>query len=135
MPFWQLYYHFIWATKKRLPMISPQIETQLYVVIVSKVKELGATPFAIGGMEDHVHLVASVPPKVVLAFFVGQVKGSSSHFVNHKLDLEYRFSWQNEYGVFSFGKRSLPEIVQYVQNQKTIHRNRQEIAYFERIGM
>ena len=133
MPYWQLYYHFTWSTKDRLPLITPEIEGRLYAVIVSKVNEFDAVVFAIGGMEEHVHMVVTIPPKVSLSTFIGQVKGASSHFVNHEFDLPHYFRWQNEYGVISFAKRSLPDVVRYVKNQKEIHRKRQLIADFERI--
>jgi len=131
--YWQLYYHFIWSTKDRLPLITPEIEARLYAVIVSKVHEFDAVAFAIGGMTEHVHLVTAVPPKTALSIFIGQIKGVSSHFVNHELDLPYYFRWQSEYGVISFAKRSLPDVVRYVKNQKEIHRKRQLIAGFERV--
>ena len=134
MPYWQLYYHFVWSTKGRLPLIIPEIEARLYAVIASKVHEFNAIPFAIGGTEDHIHLIAAVPPKVPLSSFIGQVKGTSSHFVNHELDLTHDFHWQREYGVISFSKRSLPDVVRYVKNQKEIHKKRQLIADFERVG-
>jgi len=44
----------------------------------SKAIGLGGTVYVIGGVEDHVHVVASVPPTVALSTFVGQVKGVSS---------------------------------------------------------
>lgn len=31
MPYWRLYYHFVWATKKRLPLITPEVEGTLFV--------------------------------------------------------------------------------------------------------
>jgi len=131
--YWQLYYHFVWTTKDRLPLIIPEIEARLYAVIASKVHEFDAVVFAIGGMEEHIHLATAVPPKHSLSTFIGQVKGASSHFVNHELNLPFSFYWQSEYGVMSFAKRSLPDIVRYVKNQKEIHRKRQMISDFERV--
>jgi REP element-mobilizing transposase RayT len=133
VPYWQLYYHFIWSTKDRQPLITPEIEGRLYAVIASKVNEYDAVVFAIGGMEEHVHLVVAIPPKVSLSTFIGQVKGASSHFVNHELDLPHYFRWQSEYGVITFAKRSLPDVVRYVNNQREIHGKRQLIADFERV--
>jgi putative transposase len=51
MPYWKLYYHFIWGTKHRLPIIDAGFETELYRVIVAKAKELGSFVHAIGGTE------------------------------------------------------------------------------------
>jgi len=106
MPYWRLYYHFVWSTKDRLALIDERIEAELYIVIAAKAKELGATVHSIGGIEDHVHLAASVPPKVSLSEFVGLVKGNSSHFVNHVIKPDFYFAWQEEYGVQSFSEKA-----------------------------
>ena len=121
MPYWKLYYHFVWATKRREPLILPSFETDLYAIIVTKIKTLGGGVHAIGGMEEHIHIAVSVPPKLALATFIGEVKGHSSHFVNHTVLPDYKFHWQDEYGVLSFGEKSLPAIVRYIKNQKQHH--------------
>ncbi|KAA3664996.1 MAG: IS200/IS605 family transposase [Chloroflexi bacterium] len=83
MAYWQLYYHIVWATKNRRPIIDSTLEPQLHTTIRGKGIELGGVIHAVGGMEEHVHVVASIPPRLAVAFFVGQLKGASSHWVNH----------------------------------------------------
>jgi REP element-mobilizing transposase RayT len=121
MAYWRLYYHFVWGTKDRLALIDDQIEARVYSAIAAKAQELGALVHAVGGMEDHVHLVASVPPKIPLSEFIGLVKGNSSHFVNHVIVPGFHFAWQGEYGVQSFSEKDLPVVVGYVKNQKEHH--------------
>ncbi|BCX02199.1 MAG: hypothetical protein KatS3mg053_0137 [Candidatus Roseilinea sp.] len=121
MAHWRLFYHFVWSTKLRQPLITEAIEASLYNVIVAKAEEVGALVHAVGGIEDHVHLVASVPPAVSLSEFINRVKGSSSHFVNHALDVP--FAWQAEYGVLSFGGKQLGFVVRYVKHQREHHRD------------
>ncbi len=62
MPYCRLFYHFVWATKDRLPLITESNRDPLYAAIAAKVKELKGTTYALNGMDDHVHLVATVPP-------------------------------------------------------------------------
>jgi len=50
MPYWKLYYHFIWGTKNRLPLIGPTLEPELYRVIAAKAQDMGGFVHAIGGM-------------------------------------------------------------------------------------
>ncbi|RPH61161.1 MAG: IS200/IS605 family transposase [Chloroflexi bacterium] len=121
MSYWMLYYHFTWATKERLPLILPSFEAELYRVIAAKVIEMEGIVHAIGGTVDHVHLAASVPPKLALAEFIGDVKGNSSHYVNHVIKPDLAFYWQNEYAVLSFGEKNLATIVRYIHNQKKHH--------------
>ena len=132
MPYWKLYYHFIWGTKNRLPLIDSTLEPELYRVIVAKAQKLKGFVHAIGGIEDHVHLGVSFPPKVVPAKFIGDVKGNSSHYVNHVIKPDFEFYWQDEYGVLSFGERNLASVVRYIHDQKQHHAEGTLIAAMER---
>jgi putative transposase len=121
MAYWRLFYHFVWSTKLRRPLIVEAIEAPLHNVIAAKAKEVSGMVHAVGGVEDHVHLVVSVPPALSLADFISRVKGNSSHFVNHALNTP--FAWQAEYGVLSFGGKQLDFVVKYVKNQRQHHRD------------
>jgi putative transposase len=131
MTFWRLFYHITWATRGREMCIDNSWEDLLHNLIASKATDLGALVYAVGGVEDHVHLVASVPPRIALAKFVGQVKGNTSHFINHELNLPYEFRWQGEYGVVSFGERQLSMVIHYVKNQRSHHQEGTPIAFLE----
>ncbi len=75
MPYYRLFYHIVWATKNRESLITPEIEPIIYNFLRGKAIGLGGTVFAINGMEEHTHMVASIPPKIAVATFIGQVKG------------------------------------------------------------
>jgi putative transposase len=122
MALWQLYYHFVWATKEREPLIVSDKETAIHNYIVGKADSLKCIIHAINGMSDHIHLIASIPPTIAVAEFVKNIKGSSSHYVNHVLASgSQNFGWQAGYGVFSLGRKQLEYAVTYVQNQKAHH--------------
>ncbi|MBC7228169.1 MAG: IS200/IS605 family transposase [Thermoflexales bacterium] len=121
MPYWRLFYHFVWGTKGREPLIVPDFEKRLYKAVAAKAIQLGGIVHAVGGTADHIHLAVSVPPSLAPARFIGEVKGNSSHFVNHVIRPDYQFLWQNEYGVVSFSERQLARIVRYIQNQPLHH--------------
>lgn len=114
-----------------MPWITPEVAQRLYRAIVAKAVALGGVVHAVGGAEDHVHLVVSVPPKIALARFIGEVKGCSSHFVNHELQLDGHVGWQEEYGVVSLREQDLPRVVRYVHNQQQHHAQSNTIARFE----
>ncbi|MBF0229658.1 MAG: IS200/IS605 family transposase [Desulfamplus sp.] len=121
MAFWKLYYHIVWGTKNRLPLITEQMEEQLYKYITMKSEELKSITHALGGIDDHIHLVVSIPPALSISEYVGKIKGSSSHFVNHRFDNSQFFVWQEKYGVFSLGSKQLDDAVDYVVKQKEHH--------------
>jgi putative transposase len=76
---------------------------------------------ALNGVPDHVHLACTLPVTLSIAAAMQQLKGSSSHFVNHLASTDQRFEWQEGYGALTFSKRDLPRIVAYIDRQKEHH--------------
>jgi putative transposase len=133
MALWRLYYHFGWATKERNPIITAGIEVNLHRYIIGKADSLHCIIHAINGTEDHIHVIASIPPTLSISNFVKHIKGSSAHHVNHVLSHAAKnFAWQAGYGVFSLGRKHLDQAVVYVQNQKTHHAKGTIISSLER---
>ncbi len=124
MPFWRNYFHLVWATKGRRPLIRPEIEVQLYAYLARKADELGVRTYEINGTEDHIHIVAAIPPKQSVAEVVRRLKGSSSHYVNTILKSEERFAWQRGYGCLTLGESQRERVEAYVRAQKEHHRER-----------
>ena len=121
MPYWQLFYHLVWSTKDRLPLLTSDIETDIFDLLRSKAIGLGATVFALNGVPDHVHMVAAIPPRIAVAKFIGQIKAVASTKFNKSGISEVPFFWQEEYGVFSFDGKRLPNYIAYVECQKVHH--------------
>ena len=94
MPYWQLFYHVVWATKNREPLLTARLEPVVHGFLRAKAVGLGAMVFALNGVEDHVHMVASIPPGIPVARFVGQVKAVASAKLNKSGLSVGRFSWQ-----------------------------------------
>jgi len=132
MAYWQLYYHIVWATKERLPLINSPIEERLHKYIVNKSKEFNCIVHAVNSMPNHIHLLVSIPPNMAVSEYVRKIKGSSSNFVG-KLDSN-AFYWQNGYGIFTIGKRGVPVVVNYIKNQKQHHRDNTTINDLEKIN-
>lgn len=117
----ELYYHFIWTTKGRQPLITPAMEEHLYRYIRHKCGMSSVLIHALNGMPDHVHLACTLPANLSIAAFLATIKGSSAHFINHLPDAEYQLYWQPGYGALTFTKRELPRIVAYIDDQKAHH--------------
>ena len=119
MAFWRTYYHLIWATKGRQNLIISQREASLYKYSIGKANFLGSIIHAIGGTENHIHIVASIPPNLAISDFVKNIKGSSTHQFNSESPSNIeKFSWQRGYGILSLGSKQLNEAIAYVNNQK-----------------
>lgn len=117
----QIYLHIVWATWDREPTIRPDFCAALYACIVSSARHLHCEPLAIGGVEDHVHILVKLHPTVEVAKLVKELKGTSSHLVNQHLNVGGVFKWQGAYAAFSVGANQLSELIRYINEQQIHH--------------
>ncbi len=132
MTFWRLHYHIVWATFERKPTLIADREKMFYGVLYKKGRELGLTVHAAGNVEDHVHIVVSIPPRLSVAECVRQIKGASSFAINHMPRGNGKFEWQAGYGALSVDERSLPAVMAYASNQKEHHRMNRCMEIYEK---
>jgi REP element-mobilizing transposase RayT len=91
---------------------------RMWSYLVAVAKEYGTETNAIGGTEDHVHLVVTLPPKIAVAVLVRVLKANSSKWMNEEGHL---FAWQSGYGAFSVSASNLSAVCEYVRNQEKQH--------------
>jgi putative transposase len=129
VPRCRLFYHLVWSTRGRQPIISPTIEANVHGHLRSVALRHGVEVHAIGGVDDHVHLAVSIPPSLSVADAVRRIKGASSR----ALRIEYgpTFGWQQEYSADSISRRNLPAVVTYIVNQRQHHNDQTTIAAAE----
>ncbi|MEO8355529.1 MAG: IS200/IS605 family transposase [Chloroflexota bacterium] len=134
MTYWRLHYHIIWSTMDRQPTLTPNLEKIFYGVIHGKARELDLKIHAAGNVDDHVHIVVSIPPKFAVADCVRHLKGASAYAINHMDGSDGHFKWQAGYGALTVGERSLETVMGYVARQKEHHRERTIMDVYERMG-
>jgi putative transposase len=134
MPFRVCYYHVIWATKHRLPLITPEMEPVIFAAIKHKSSALKSPVLAISGVADHVHVAVSISTNIAVAEWVKQVKGVSTYEVNTSFALSDHFRWQRGYGILTFGAKTLPFVQTYIARQKDHHRDGTTEDYLERLA-
>src|SRR6266404_4707299 len=128
--------HFTWHVKGNLPIISAEIEPGLHRYIRSYSLQSKSLIFhEIGGTETHVHIAVTIPPTLLISDWIGKVKGSSSHYVNHELVNRKVLDWQTGYGAVSFGTKDLEWVVNYIRNQKEHHQERTTVERLEKITL
>ncbi len=135
MAYWRHFYHLVWATYKREPMINERIEEPLHDYLKAKAEAIGCQVHAINGMAEHIHMIVSIPPAQSVASVVKQLKGSSSHHVNKVLCLSGGFAWEAGYGTLTLGERQLHSAVAYVQGQKQHHAVQTTNRWLEECGV
>ena len=136
MSFVSSLYHCVWSTKDRRPLITPELEERLWSYIGGIARKNHMKAIAVGGIEDHVHVLLSIHQTVAVSQGLQLIKGGSSKWV-HEEFLEHRnFGWQEGYGAFSIGVSQLDDTIRYIDNQKEHHAKRdfqaEFIAFLER---
>ena len=104
-----------------MPLVTPDIERDVYRYITTVCQNCGCEVLAIGGIADHVHLYISFPGTVDYSELMRNAKGGSSRFVNKTLKPGQFFAWNKNYGAFSTRKSDIPIVVEYIKNQEQRH--------------
>ncbi|MCP3958736.1 MAG: IS200/IS605 family transposase [bacterium] len=114
--------HVIFCTLQRLPLITEELETELYRFIGGVIAKKRGVLIEINGMPDHVHLLASLRPDVALSEMVQRIKGNSSRWITAHDLTEDLFGWQAGYAAFSVSESQVPTVRRYIRRQKQHHR-------------
>ena len=115
------HFHCVFSTKDRRPLITAQLRERLWPFLGGIARENGMKALSIGGVEDHVHMLLSLPATMPVAKAMQLIKGGSSKWVHESFSDHRLFAWQSKYGVFSVSVSQLDKIIQYIQNQPEHH--------------
>ena len=133
MSYWRLYYHVVWATKYRQPVIDDGMIIPITQAIERTTSDQDVTIYAVGVMPDHVHVLAQIPPTLAVSVVVGRWKGASSHAANeHRPMALAKLAWQEGYGALSVSQSGFDRVLEYVQNQRERHAKRELYGVMER---
>ena len=128
----QIYIHYVFAVQNRIGLIQNRWRDELYKYMTGTIANKGHKLLQIGGMSDHIHALVSMSPKQSPSDLMADVKRSSSLWINNKCLVKGKFSWQEGYGAFSYGKSQISDIAIYIENQEKHHKKRTFMEeYFE----
>jgi REP element-mobilizing transposase RayT len=127
----QIYLHFVFAVQNRISLINERWQDELFKYISTIIANNGHKTLSINGMPDHVHALISMNPKQAPSDLMYDVKRSSSLWINKQKLVPGKFSWQEGFGVFSYGKSQIPNVAQYIENQKEHHYKRNFIDEYK----
>lgn len=114
--------HVVFSTKDRRPMITPDIEPELYAYLGGVMRNLESRCLAAGGTNNHVHLLVSQAKNLALSKLMEEIKKSSSRWIKTKGPELRTFGWQDGYGAFSIGQSQVEALQQYIARQKERHK-------------
>ena len=95
---WHCQYHMVWVPKYRYRILTGLVAEEVERCIRAFSERLGAEIVELNIQEDHVHLLALVPPKVSISEFMGTIKGRTAIRVLNKFrHLKRKPYWGNHF--------------------------------------
>ncbi len=122
-------YHCIFSTKERGKTIAPDVRDRLWEYMGGVAREHEMTALAVGGTDDHAHLLVAIPATLAVATAMREIKSGTSHWM-HETCAMPEFAWQEGYGAFSIGHSQMEATVRYIARQEEHHRKRDFQAEF-----
>ena len=116
------YFHCVFSTNERRRLITPELQARLWPFLGGIARQNQMKAIAIGGVEDHVHLLLSLPSTMAVAKALQLIKSGSSKWVHEKFPEHRLFAWQEEYGAFSVSVSQLDKTIAYIKGQEAHHR-------------
>ena len=118
-----LYYHIIFSTKRRLPLITTDLQQRLYDYIGGIIQHERERLTSAGGTNDHVHLLISLRAQTAVSDMLRLLKANSSKWVHETFADQRNFGWQDGYGAFSVSSSNVGRVRQYIAEQEQHHRH------------
>ena len=129
--FTQIHIQAVFTVQNRDSVINKKWKDELYKYITGIIQNNGHKVLVINGMPDHTHVLFGMRPSQSLSDLLQDIKGGSSKWINEKRFVRGKFSWQEAclparqgYGAFSYCRKELPNIIDYINNQQEHHKKK-----------
>ena len=117
-----VYIHLVFSTKHRQPFLRDRsLRTDLHSFLGGTSKTLECPPILVGGVKDHIHLLARFGRTITQAEWVTELKRVYNIWLKEKAGLT-GFEWQSGYADFSVSQSNLKQVERYIANQEQHHR-------------
>ena len=116
------YFHCVFSTKDRRRLITPELRDRLWPFLGGIAQQNKMKAVEVGGVEDHVHILLSLPSTMAVSKALQLIKGGSSKWIHETFPEHRLFAWQQEYGAFSVSVSQLDKTIEYIKGQAGHHR-------------
>lgn len=128
-----LNFHVIFSTRGRLPVLRPDIRQRLFPYLIGVARNHEIILKAVGGVDDHIHLLIGLRPTLAPAKAVQQLKALSSKWIHESFPAAKNVWWQVGYGIFTISYSHIPATIEYIRSQEQHHEKRTFAKEFEAI--
>jgi REP element-mobilizing transposase RayT len=114
----------VFSTKERRGLINRDLQSRLWPYLGGIARENKMKALCVGGVEDHIHILLSLPSTLSISKAVQLIKGNSSKWIHETFPAQHDFAWQEGYGAFGIGISGVDATIKYIQSQPEHHRTR-----------
>src|SRR5437868_2087211 len=116
-----LYVHAVFATKQRRPLLRDRaFREEVHAYLAGIAKGLGCPALAVGGIENHVHIILSMHRSVAVSDCIRELKKASNSWARDHQGAPREFGWQAGFGAFSVDRMGLAAAIAYASRKRSI---------------
>ena len=131
--------HLVFSTKERRKLITQDLQERLWPYLGGIARENKMKALCVGGVEDHIHILLSLPSTLAISKAVQLLKGNSSKWIHETSPAQHAFAWQEGYCAFSIGVSGVDDTIKYIQSQPEHHQTRtfkeELVAFLRKHGL
>jgi putative transposase len=129
----QILYHIIFSTKDRRPVLDKPRREELFRYVWSICRNKECHLYRINGIEDHIHILASLHPSICLSDFIKEIKTSTNTWIKEKNVFPAFTYWQSGYGAFTLSYAEKDGLIEYIKNQQEHHKTESYLDELRRL--
>ena len=120
-----VYCHLVFSTKDRRPWLDEAaLRGELHAYMGGVSKTLDCKPIRVGGLADHVHVLAFLGREISQKEWVKELKRTTHLWLEKQTPALRDFAWQGGYAVFSVSESNRERVESYIVRQEEHHRKR-----------
>ena len=122
--FTQMYVHIVFAVANKQALLKQDFRKEVFKYISGIIRSKKCKSIIVNGVDDHIHILLGLHHTMSVTEIVRDVKRSSSIFIREQKFTPFKFSWQEGYGAFTYGRSQIENVYKYIENQEEHHKKK-----------
>jgi REP element-mobilizing transposase RayT len=119
----RIVYQIIFHTRNWENSLKKNNRERLFEYISKTLMNKRCFVYKVGGYENHIHILISLHPTIALSSLVKDIKLSTTYIIQQKKLFPHFIGWGEGYGAFTYTPDALPNLIKYIENQESHHKN------------
>jgi putative transposase len=116
--------HCVFSTKGRRKLLVSPNKERIWSYIKGIARHNSMNALAVGGTDDHIHVLLSIPATITIAKAIRLIKGGSSKWIHETFPALRNLGWQEGYASFSVSISRAKDTIDYINRQAEHHRKK-----------